>query len=692
MNPSIHGHGNVIGDENTVTVIVNGREEQRLFVNVPPQPALLVGRDTLLSDLKTRLIQARSTATAGLTAALSAVHGLPGVGKTTLAAALAHDPDVLVHFGGGIFWGDLGPYATQAEAADSVLRLWADPLDVDVTAYPQARALAHAIGTALARRGQPALLILDDAWDWAPLAVLCEVDAPGSARLLTTRQPALARAFVGAAAVTDVEKLLLEESLTLLRALAPEAVALEPDAARELAKVTGGLPLALTLVGRTLAAESAGGHPRRIRETLTKLHTFSARFQHLPPGAERTLWAAIATSDEWVNDPRWYALGVLAPQPADFDEDAALAVLAADPPDAPEPQEGRALLDRLCDAGLLGTAGARYTLHQTLAEYAREQMLTPLPANDPRPSTAVERHARHYLALVNADRHDWRRIEAAWPQIRHAWTWVSAGKDADLVLEYVGALLKYQNMRGLWRVEMDWIGCGLEAARAVHRRKDEGKLLNNLAGVYADLGEQQRALETFQTALAIGREVGDRAGEGTTLNNIGRVYADLGDRQRALETYETALAIRREVGDRAGEGTTLNNIAGVYAALGEKQRALETYETALAIRREVGDWAGEGTTLNNIGLIYADLGDRQRALATYETALAILREVGDRSGESVTLYNMALIYRDQGEYRTAIEALEQVVALDEAVAHPDLESDRAMLARVRVAAAAADHA
>ncbi|MEJ5312715.1 MAG: hypothetical protein WHX52_23365, partial [Anaerolineae bacterium] len=141
MNTSIHGLGNVIGDHNTVTVTVNGRTEARLFVNVPPKPALLVGRDGALADLKARLMNGTHgahTATATTAAALSAVRGLPGVGKTTLAAALAYDPDVLAHFGGGIFWGDLGPAAKKADAADPVLRRWADPLGVDVTAYPNA--------------------------------------------------------------------------------------------------------------------------------------------------------------------------------------------------------------------------------------------------------------------------------------------------------------------------------------------------------------------------------------------------------------------------------------------------------------------------------------------------------------------------------------------------------------------------
>ena len=532
MDTAIHGHGNVIGDGNTVTVMINGRIEERLFVNVPPRPRLLVGRDTLLTDLKARLL-----APGASTAAISAVRGRPGVGKTTLAAALAYDSDILAHFGGGIFWGDLGPAAKKAADADPVLRLWAGPLGVDVTAYPNARALARAVGTALARRGKPALLILDDAWAWDPLIPLCEVDAPGCARLLTTRQLPLARAFAGDAdAVTDVEELARQESLDLLRKLAPRAVALEPDAARELVALTGGLPLALTVVGRTLAAEEGGGHPRRIREAIERLRQAGARFYGQAPGVERTLYIAIASSDQVLCDARWYALGAFAPKPADFDEEAALAVLETD--------DGAALLGRLCDLGLLDYADGRYTLHQTIAEYAARLQAAEIG----HPMPPAERHARHYLALANADRKDWRRIEAAWPQIQHAWRWVTdVKKDADLVLEYVWALREYQNMRGLWRVEMDWITRGLEAARASGRRKDEGTLLHNLAWVYSALGDKQRALAQYEAALAIRREVGDRSGESVTLYNMAMIYRERGAYREAIAALERVVALDEAV-------------------------------------------------------------------------------------------------------------------------------------------------
>jgi tetratricopeptide (TPR) repeat protein len=54
--------------------------------------------------------------------------------------------------------------------------------------------------------------------------------------------------------------------------------------------------------------------------------------------------------------------------------------------------------------------------------------------------------------------------------------------------------------------------------------------------------------------------VGDRGGEAATLNNIGGVYSDLGEKQKALDYYNQALPISRAVGDPYGEATILDNI------------------------------------------------------------------------------------------------------------------------------------
>jgi hypothetical protein len=105
-------------------------------------PAHFLGRDDLMADLAARL-------TGGQTMALSA-EGLPGVGKTALAAALAHDSRILAHshFSDGVLWAGLGKQADVPGA----LAGWAEALGSDVSqvaAVPaRSQAVKNLIGSA----------------------------------------------------------------------------------------------------------------------------------------------------------------------------------------------------------------------------------------------------------------------------------------------------------------------------------------------------------------------------------------------------------------------------------------------------------------------------------------------------------------------------------------------------------------
>ncbi|HEX3641761.1 MAG TPA: helix-turn-helix transcriptional regulator [Ktedonobacteraceae bacterium] len=62
----------------------------------------LQGRNSLLIEMKQRLF-------AGDHLTLTALGGLPGIGKTSLVMALATDQEVQAHFRDGILWAGLGP-------------------------------------------------------------------------------------------------------------------------------------------------------------------------------------------------------------------------------------------------------------------------------------------------------------------------------------------------------------------------------------------------------------------------------------------------------------------------------------------------------------------------------------------------------------------------------------------------------
>jgi len=188
----------------------------------PPLPRehSLVGRDDLLRQLKQRLL-------AGGRVALSALNGLPGVGKTALATALVHEEEVQAHFAGGILWAGLG---TEPDVL-GLLSRWGTLLGCVLPELAQrsrpdswAGSIHDAIGH------QRMLLVIDDAWDIVQ-ALAFQVGGPNCAYLITTRFPEIARRFAGEG-TRVVRELEDTEGRMLLMRLAPEVVQAEPEEAQ----------------------------------------------------------------------------------------------------------------------------------------------------------------------------------------------------------------------------------------------------------------------------------------------------------------------------------------------------------------------------------------------------------------------------------------------------------------------------
>lgn len=81
--------------------------------------------------------------------------------------------------------------------------------------------------------------------------------------------------------------------------------------------------------------------------------------------------------------------------------------------------------------------------------------------------------------------------------------------------------------------------------------------------------------------------------------------------------------------------------------------------------------------------IHAQRGEWEQALERFEQSRVIQEEIGDRGGLVGTLFNIARVYEDRERYGEALPLLELVVEVDDQMGHPDLESDREVLERVR---------
>jgi len=618
---------------------------------IPPplaQDRGLVGRDDLLHTIKQELLNSRPVA-------LSALNGLPGVGKTALATALAHDDEVRAHFSDGILWAGLG-YEPDVLG---LLSRWGTILNcapIDLTQRSRPRAWAENIHRAI--RQQRMLLVIDDAWEIAE-ALAFRVGGENCAHLVTTRFPELARRFAPRSAIVVHE---LEEAASqeLLMRLAPEAVQAEPEATQALITAAGGLPLALTLLGNFLRAQAHSGQPRRLRAALERLHRANERLQlnepqpligghpSLPVGAPLSLQEVIGLSDQQVSKEAQAvlrALAVFPPKPNTFSEEAVLAVSAL-------PVEA---LDELTDAGLLESSGPeRYTVHQTIADYARAHLTG---------TAAVERLIDYFVGYVETYEEDYTALERERVNILAALEAASELNRPPMFVRGVHAFAPVLIVRGLYTVAEALLQRSLKAAQAEEDRSGQVTAWLYLGKIAEQRANYVQAQVSWQTGLKLAREGGYHRSMARILQELGGVAWSQGQLPLAHQLLSEALDMQRHLEDLRGVADTLKNLGHLTADQGQLERAHQLYGEALEISQRIGDQRGVAITRLNLGILAREQGRPEQARLLYEEALSILRNLGDQRSCAVVLNNLGNLLRNQGQLEQVYQTLEESLAI-----------------------------
>ena len=654
----------------------------------------LIGRDDLLQRLKQRLFDHKRVA-------LSALNGIPGVGKTSLALALVHDDEVIEHFRDGILWSGLGPEPNIL----SLLSHWGALLGIaaaERATFSSVEAWTLAIRAAIGDRR--VLLVLDDVWRLED-ALALRAGGPRCAYILTTRFPRLAIQFASEG-VTVVEELNEADSLALLAQLVPEFVACQPEEARELVHLVKGLPLALFLIGRYLQVQTYGGQQRRLQTALqrlrqveTRLHLAEARaLTERPPGLPSdqpgSLENLLEVSDQQLDEQARHALRALAVFPAkphSFSEEAAVAVCNV-------PVEK---LDSLSDAGLLEVRGPeRYTLHQTISDYARVRLsdtivysrMTEYYAN------YVEKHTRDFSALdrefVNIDaalhcafeHHLYADLvrmansfahfldtKGLFAQAEHH---LQRSKDAATLLQdkagLAGTLLNLGVVmvrRGEYTQAEAYFREGLDWARAINHREHLIGLFQHFGTLSQRQGKFRQAETYLQEGLALARPGGDGACISLLLKNLGTLEAIQGNYTQAESYWQEGLVLARQSGDREAESLLLLNLGQLASERGNYQQAETCLREALSIARQIGHQEAISLLLTNLGVLAGNQREYSHAEKYLQEGLAVARQIGYRERIGLLLTNLGWIASEQEMHSQAEAYFQESLALAYQIGH-----------------------
>lgn len=342
-------------------------EEHRVALRLPQAPFSFVGRESSLRNLEQRLTP---RVPAGKSCPALLLTGWPGVGKTTMTAALSNDSSVARAFEDGVLW-------TSLDQNPNLLReigLWCVALG--------APGLAPEVGISEASfrlgellRNRRVLLVVDDVWETAHAAPFL-VGGSRCAALITTRLDAVAEQLASSPeSIIRLPPLDEDSSLELLRSRAPSVVNLHLEECRTLARELEGLPLALHVAGRMLSEESRLWNPGDLIETLREgrqiLNQQAPRDRaDFSEVSLPTVSVLLARSTERLPEDlreKFALLGSFAPKPATFDLEALKAIWeTSDPRPAARALVGHGLLEPIDNR--------RFWIHALLVAFARSML------------------------------------------------------------------------------------------------------------------------------------------------------------------------------------------------------------------------------------------------------------------------------------------------------------------------------
>ncbi|MFC9506807.1 BTAD domain-containing putative transcriptional regulator [Streptomyces sp. NPDC057002] len=572
---------------------------------------------------------------AGVPVVISVISGAAGVGKTALAVHVAHQ--VRDRFPDGQLYVNLRGYDHESapmdpqQALGQLLRsLGLTPQQIPSDPDEQARRYRSLLD------GRRMLILLDNAASVRQVRPLL----PGSptCRVLVTSRHRL----TGLVAQNGAEPLRLDvlaprEARALLAAVLGERrVSAEPEAAEELARRCGLLPLAL----RVAAAHLLGDRDRPLADLAAELAD-GDRLATLELDDDRSSAVSAAFGLSYralAPDARrlFRRLGLI-PGP-DLTRPAAAALL-----DTSESRAGT-LLTTLATAHLIESpAPDRYLFHDLLRDYARERAT----AEEPRPERAAAEE-RLFASYLRTAETAGGALPWQYPQLPRDPAGPE-GSPAAAPDEITAARNRLDSERA-------------NLLAAVEHTADSGPrhiawhlMTALLRYCWLDLprGVWQSAA---QAALRAAEADEDKPGQAAMHRSLGIAHWDMGHHPQAIDHHTRVLRLHRETGDLLGQALALGGLGLVDAEAARLDDALRHFTEALRLSREAGRLDAEAQALTGLGLAYRDRGRLELSAGHLEQALRTLRRAG-AGDEAHRLPALSAVYWEQGRLREAARAL-----------------------------------
>ncbi|MFJ4321076.1 BTAD domain-containing putative transcriptional regulator [Streptomyces lavendulae] len=677
----------ILNDAPELTARVGGEAvEHSVPRQLPPQVGHFTGRGPQIARLRDAL--AGSVSPENRHGRAVNLFGQAGVGKSSLAVHAAYELTG-DHFPDGQLYYDLHGSQQNPVAPERVLNYFLRTLGVQPSAVPE-RVDERAAMFRSRVAGRRMLVILDDASDEAQIRPLL----PGGqdcAVIITSRMP---QTGLPSLQKVHLDMLDVPDAVELLgRVIGDERVRYEPDAAAELARSVGGLPLALSIVGARLAAAPN----RTISYMAHRIHDDARRLDELVHGSLAVRTAIAATYHSLGVEqrrllsllslleidviPGWLAaavLGVSHDRALDLMDELAMCQLVQPVDSGPTDNPGYRFhnLTRL----FLRESAEKISYEQrkrvvrrvigaylTLVETARGGLyggdFTVSRGDSPRwvpPAGITDQALSDPLQWMEAQ----RLVLLA--MVRHAAEYDLGEACWDLALNLV-PLFESRHYHDDWRESHE---TALGVAEKTEDVRGEAAVRCSLGSLYVSQYRIDGAVEHLDRALAIFEELHDTRGTALTVRNLALCAHMRGALDQALHEYRRAAGLFLAAGDAIGQAHVWCNTAQIHIAMGSVGTARQQLIDALRISRELGHSRLASQVLYRLGMLHLGQRHMESALTYFREALTIVRSQKDEVGEGYVQRGLGRVHLAQDNRVESVRCFRRALAIADAAGRP----------------------
>lgn len=166
----------------------------------------------------------------------------------------------------------------------------------------------------------------------------------------------------------------------------------------------------------------------------------------------------------------------------------------------------------------------------------------------------------------------------------------------------------------------------LKHSRASGNKKSESRSLLHMGNYYSDKGNNSKAIDYYEKALAIANEIKDPYLMLGSQNNLAGEHAYKGDYAAALNGYLEGIELATELQDKTMLSIMNENIANLYTSQKDYAQALEFYKKVKKINDEIGNDVNMAETMSNVASLYAEMGKLEYAMFNVNKSIVIFEK------------------------------------------------------------------